>query len=721
MSGFDGEQIFYSNQNLGAGVGLTLAEQRAYTHEEISTKFKQFIREWTYKNSYIYREQLLANYTHNTYYLKVDIDDLNNFDMKLGSLISEKPLEFHQDLEQATKETLISLIMKQDIEMPNFQVQIISNEIPKALRLLKSDLLGKLITVRGIITSANKVQLKSKKLKIECKNCGHKKDIVVAPGIPSFGIPRFCDRTTEQGANREQCPRDPFIIVAEETEMVDQQVLKLQENPEMIPTGEIPRTFQIFVDRYLTGKLIPGSRVKLTGIYTVVESRAVDGSAATLRLPYIIVLGYQMDSLVLKKLDSQFTLEEEAKFLEFARSGTAYEKISKSIASAIYGSEDIKKAVACLLFGGSRKFLPDNTKLRGDINILLIGDPSTAKSQFLKFVERVAPISVYTSGKGSSAAGLTASIIRDPSTGEFQLEGGSLVLADGGVVCIDEFDKMRAPDRVALHEAMEQQTISIAKAGITTILNSRTSVLAAANPIFGKYDDLKQISDQIDLQTTILSRFDCIFIVKDNRNERSDTRIADHIINLHMGGTMEVEETEIDLTFLKKYVTYCRSRCSPRLNEEAAKNLENLYVEDRKKVQAERHTKKSHIPITVRQLEAIIRLSEALAKMSLATSVTVEHVREAHRLFQVSTLSAISSGLDSGAEMPQEIANLVMKVEEAIRRRVAIGNKINHSKLIEEMTARYMNQRAVEWAIINMIKTDEFQHIEGRRVLMRKK
>ena len=215
-----------------------------------------------------------------------------------------------------------------------------------------------------------------------------------------------------------------------------------------------------------------------------------------------------------------------------------YDKIYKSIAPSIYGLDDIKKAVACLLFGGSPKKLPDGMRLRGDINVLLLGDPSTAKSQFLKFVERVAPISVYTSGKGSSAAGLTASVIKDPS-GEFQLEGGAMVLADGGVVCIDEFDKMRPQDRVAIHEAMEQQTISIAKAGITTILNSRTSVLAAANPVFGRYDDLKHAAEQIDFQSTILSRFDCIFIVRDIRNEESDRRIAEHVVGLHTYGKKE--------------------------------------------------------------------------------------------------------------------------------------------------------------------------------------
>lgn len=189
------------------------------------------------------------------------------------------------------------------------------------------------------------------------------------------------------------------------------------------------------------------------------------------------------------------TQEDEERITTMSRDPEIYEKISKSVASAIFGHEDIKKAVACLLFGGSPKRLPDGMRLRGDINVLLLGDPSVAKSQFLKFTERAAPIAVYTSGKGASAAGLTAAVIQDPITREFQLEGGAMVLADGGVVCIDEFDKMKAQDRVAIHEAMEQQTISIAKAGITTILNSRTSVLAAANPLFGRYDDLKHAAE----------------------------------------------------------------------------------------------------------------------------------------------------------------------------------------------------------------------------------
>ena len=313
------------------------------------------------------------------------------------------------------------------------------------------------------------------------------------------------------------------------------------------------------------------------------------------------------------------TAEDEEKFTNMSRDPQIFEKISKSVASAIFGHKDIKKAIACLLFGGSPKRLPDGMRLRGDINVLLLGDPSTAKSQFLKFVERVAPISVYTSGKGSSAAGLTASVLKD-ANGEFQLEGGAMVLADGGVVCIDEFDKMRAQDRVAIHEAMEQQTISIAKAGITTILNSRTSVLAAANPVFGRYDDLKHAAEQIDFQSSILSRFDCIFIVRDIREEQADKAIASHIVQLHTTQRNYTEENnaEIDIDLLRKYITYAKMKCFPRLSEEAGQVLQDMYVSDRQQSKDQKLSKKSTgIPITVRQLEAIIRLSEAIARIHL--------------------------------------------------------------------------------------------------------
>lgn len=362
-------------------------------------------------------------------------------------------------------------------------------------------------------------------------------------------------------------------------------------------------------------------------------------------------------------------------------------------------------------------------KLRGDINVLLLGDPSVAKSQFLKFVERAAPISVYTSGKGASAAGLTAAVIRDPLTKEFQLEGGAMVLADGGVVCIDEFDKMKAGDRVAIHEAMEQQTISIAKAGITTILNSRTSVLAAANPIFGRYDDLKHAAEQIDFQSSILSRFDAIFIVRDQRVEEVDKAIANHVVNLHMHKHNPAAEAEISIDDLKKYLTYAKMKIFPRLSEEAGGMLQSLYVTDRMNSKDQKIGRKTNgIPITVRQLEAIIRLSEAIARMHLQTNVVREHVEEAHRIFKISTLNAAASGMSMGAQdTPIELQGKVKQIEDAIKRRVAIGTRIGYPKLHEELLNRFDNARAIDFAILSMVKRDELVHHEARKILERKR
>lgn len=419
----------------------------------------------------------------------------------------------------------------------------------------------------------------------------------------------------------------------------------------------MPRSLQLTVDRELTDKVTPGNRVRVVGILSILDPvgksdmNSSKQIGQTVRMSYIRVLGLQSmtnenGSGTVGFAMPTITGEDEEKITTLGRDPEVYEKISKSIASAIYGHADIKKAVACLLFGGSPKRLPDGMRLRGDINVLLLGDPSVAKSQFLKFTERVAPIAVYTSGKGASAAGLTAAVIKDPVTREFQLEGGAMVLADGGVVCIDEFDKMKPGDRVAIHEAMEQQTISIAKAGITTILNSRTSVLAAANPLFGRYDDLKHAAEQIDFQSSILSRFDAIFIVRDHRKEELDKQIASHVVNLHMRRLDEAGEAEIGIEDLKKYLTYAKMKIFPRLGEEAGAMLQDMYVTDRQNSKDQKKDRKTNgIPITVRQLEAIIRLSEAIARMHLQTMVKPQHIEEAHRLFKVSTLNAAASGM----------------------------------------------------------------------------
>jgi len=564
------------------------------------------------------------------------------------------------------------------------------------------------VVIPGIVVSAGKTNVKATIILVKCSNCGHEKKINLPPGFNGVGVPRSCDNSRNPGPDKQQCKLDTYRTVSEKCRYVDQQVLKLQEMPENIPTGDMPRTFLLYTARYLTDKVNPGSRIKVVGVFSVFSrGGGPQGSnqqvRSSIRQAYVRVLGLQSD-VYGQGSHSGFALPtishtDEEKILTMAKDKDIFNKVSKSIAPSIFGHPDIKRAIACLLFGGSPKKLADGMKLRGDINVLLLGDPSTAKSQFLKFVERAAPISVYTSGKGSSAAGLTASVIKDGQSGEFQLEGGAMVLADGGVVCIDEFDKMRAQDRVAIHEAMEQQTISIAKAGITTQLNSRTSVLAAANPLSGRYDDLKHAAEQIDFQSAILSRFDCIFIVKDIRDDANDKRIASHILDLHTHQNLGQQvEGEIPLDDLKKYITYAKTRVRPRLSEEAAHQLQDLYVSDRQASKDQRlNAKNTGIPITVRQLEAIIRLSEAIAKIHLAGTVEIQHVQEAHRLFRVSTLNAAKSGVGTASEAPAELQNIMRKVEEAIKRRVAIATKISYQRLQAEMLQRFDNVKAIEY------------------------
>lgn len=380
-----------------------------------------------------------------------------------------------------------------------------------------------MLIIAGIIIGASALFSKATQLQLMCKSCRNVKILSVGGGFSSPQLPRTCDAPATAGEVKD-CPVDPFVIVHDKSTFIDSQKLKLQEAPDMVPIGELPRHIELSADRFLANRVTPGSRCTVIGVYSIYSSskNSKSAGAVAIRNSYIRVVGLEILATGGSKGSAAFDAQEEQQFLEMSRTPNLAEIFANSIAPSIFGNHEIKQAIACLLLGGSKKILPDGMKLRGDLNVLLLGDPGTAKSQLLKFVEKVAPIAVYTSGKGSSAAGLTASVQRDAVTREFFLEGGAMVIADGGVVCIDEFDKMRDEDRVAIHEAMEQQTISIAKAGITTILNSRTSVLAAANPIFGRYDDMKSPGENIDFQTTILSRFDMIFIVKDDHNDQRD-------------------------------------------------------------------------------------------------------------------------------------------------------------------------------------------------------
>ncbi|RPB26989.1 MCM-domain-containing protein [Terfezia boudieri ATCC MYA-4762] len=687
---------------------------------QTQAKFVSFISAFRLDNSFIYRDQLKENILTKLYYLDVDIAHLISYNEELAHRLANEPADIIPLFEAAVKECgrrMVFVGPDASKSFPECQVLLHSSANLTSIRDLNASFISKLVRIPGIVIGASTLTSKATTLHIMCRQCRHTKNIPVLGGFSGISLPRICDRPSLPGEDAEKCPLDPYFVIHEKSTFIDQQVLKLQEAPDMVPVGELPRHILLSADRYLTNRVVPGSRCTVMGIFTIYQQKQAKGAgnAVAIRNPYIRVMGIHADVDHTAKGQAIFSEDEEQEFLEMSRLPNIYEMFANSIAPSIYGNADIKKAIACLLVGGSKKILPDGMKLRGDINVLLLGDPGTAKSQLLKFVEKVSPIAVYTSGKGSSAAGLTASVQRDPQSREFYLEGGAMVLADGGVVCIDEFDKMRDEDRVAIHEAMEQQTISIAKAGITTILNSRTSVLAAANPIFGRYDDMKSPGDNIDFQTTILSRFDMIFIVKDDHNPARDETIARHVMDVHMGKQPTEQGSvtgEISMEKMKRYISYCRSRCAPRLSDAAAEKLSSHFVSIRRQVhQAEIDSnERSSIPITVRQLEAIIRITESLAKLSLSPVATEEHVDEAIRLFLASTMDAVGQGATTSQELLAEIN----KVSEELVRRLPIGWSTSLATLRRELVGnRGYSENALTRALIILSRKETVQFRNG--------
>lgn len=518
---------------------------------------------------YVYREKLLRmqrrlaneegtknSMSNNTAKLEVDVAHLGEYDGSLLGYLREQPAIILPALESAASDALDTLLydLRKETEnddqeeedgetnnnnnntddkasdRPAIQILLKGNLAVTPLRSIKSEHIHRLIKCPGIVISAAPVRCRAIQLAVRCPRCLDTQTVMATDGpFASVMLPNRC-----QGPEPRECGANPYAVVPDESQFCDRQTLKLQEAPDKVPTGEMPRSVMVAVERSLVDVAPPGTRVSVFCIPTL--SSGAQNNSGAVRSIYLRVVGLTKDNQSGEA--AQFTPAEEEAFSQLARNPDVYDILSRSVAPSISGSYtvDIKKALVCMLMGGTRKRLPDGLRLRGDINVLLMGDPSTAKSQFLKFVSKTAPVGIYTSGKGSSAAGLTASVVKD-SKGEFYLEGGAMVLADGGIVCIDEFDKMRPADRVAIHEAMEQQTISVAKAGITTVLNSRSAVLAAANPVYGRYDDFKSASEQIDLMTTILSRFDLIFLVRDVREEERDRMICRHVMGVHINNS----------------------------------------------------------------------------------------------------------------------------------------------------------------------------------------
>ena len=591
---------------------------------EVDEQIKTF-REFVEQNYY---PQLLEAARKGLTYLLLDFSELIKFNTELSEEILEHPEELLKAAELAVKEfDLPKKISKFTIRLKN---------LPPSQKILISEIrskhLNKLLWMEGIIRNKTEVRPHVTAAKFECPSCGNILNVLQ--------LDKKYKEPTRCGCGR----KGKFREISKE--LVDGQGLILEESPDDLD-GAQPRRINVFLKDDLVSPLSerrssPGSRVLLCGWVTEVPITLRSGGQAT---KYDLIL----DSNSIQPIEDDYTdikvsEEELEKIKEIAHSGSALSRLSNSIAPSIFGHDKVKEALVLQLAGGIRKARPDGVVTRGDMHILLIGDPGSGKSQLLKRISKVAPKARFTSGKGATGAGLTASVVKDEFLGGWSLEAGTLVLANKGFAIIDEMDKMGKEDRSALHEALEQQTISIAKANIQATLRCETTVIAAANPKFGRFDPYDLIANQINLPPALINRFDLIFPIKDLPNREKDEQMASFILDLHRDPESAVSEIKTEL--LKKYFSYIRSKLKPEITDEAIQELKDYYITMRNSGISEEAGIRS-VPITARQLEGLIRLAEAAAKVRFSKEVKKEDAQKAIELVDY-CLNQIAKDAETG-------------------------------------------------------------------------
>ncbi|MGZ7070218.1 MAG: minichromosome maintenance protein MCM [Methanobacterium sp.] len=608
----------------------------------------------------------------------IDYPQLEMFDPDLADLLIEKPEEVIKAAQKAIK-NIDTTRKNADI---NVRFENVSNIIP--LRDLRSKFIGKFIAVDGIIRKANEIRPRIVNAMFECRSCMRLHEVPQKSNLISE--PALCN----------DCGGRSFRLLQEESEFLDTQTTKVQEPLENLSGGEQPRQINVVLEDDLVDEVTPGDIIRISGILKTVRDDKTKLFKNYIYCNYIEALEQEFEEL-------QISYEDEEEIKELAKDPDVYNKIINSTAPSIQGYREVKEAIALQLFGGAAKDLEDKTRIRGDIHILIVGDPGIGKSQMLKYVSKLAPRGIYTSGKGTSGVGLTAAAVKD-DLGGWSLEAGALVLGDRGNVCVDELDKMRAEDRSAIHEALEQQTISIAKAGIMATLNSRCAVLAAANPKFGRFDRYKSIAEQINLPSTILSRFDLIFVIEDKPNAERDKKLAAHILNIHQNTSIPFE---IDPELLRKYIAYARKQVHPKITNEAIEILQEFYVGMRGSAEDD----DSPVPITARQLEALVRLSEANCKIRLGKEVTAEDAKRAIKL-QQECMKQVGLDPETGKVDIDKVEGRTPKSERD-KARVLLdvikelsdeyGGRVPVSILTDEMSDRYnVSEEKVEQIITKL-------------------
>ncbi|KAF9883132.1 MCM DNA helicase complex subunit [Aspergillus nanangensis] len=639
-----------------------------------------------------YRADIVLMLNRGLRRLIVSIDEIRAHNRELADGLLTSPFDYSQAFDQALKAVIKTLnrTPKETADEVNYYCAYVGafGEYSCNPRTLCSNHLNRMISLEGIVTKCSLVRPKV----IQSVHYSERKD--------RFFSRKYKDQTmTASGATnlnvypQEDDEKNPLITEYGYSTYMDHQSISIQEMPERAPAGQLPRSVDVIIDDDLVDRAKPGDRIQLVGIYRSLGNRNANSGSSTFRT---LVLANNIIQLSSKSgggiAQATITDTDIRNINKISKKKNIFELMSHSLAPSIYGHDYVKKALLLMLLGGMEKNLDNGTHLRGDINVLMVGDPSTAKSQLLRFVLNTAPLAIATTGRGSSGVGLTAAVTSDKETGERRLEAGAMVLGDRGVVCIDEFDKMSDVDRVAIHEVMEQQTVTIAKAGIHTSLNARCSVLAAANPIYGQYDPHKDPHKNIALPDSLLSRFDLLFVITDDIEDSKDRMVSEHVLRMHryrqpgmeegapvreqLNQTLGVglEDTQdsnqptdvyekfnsmlhggmtntrgrkkdieiLSIPFIKKYIQYAKSRVKPILTKGAADHVVATYSALRNDELSGNQRRTS--PITARTLETLIRLSTAHAKSRLSNRVEQKDAKVAEAILRFAMFKEVIDG-----------------------------------------------------------------------------
>jgi replicative DNA helicase Mcm len=503
-------------------------------------------------------------------------------------------------------------------------VRIGNYAVQKGLRDISADVINKLLGVSGMVVRSSEVKPLGKRLAYRCLNCNQ------------ISFSQLKGLSLKKPMRCTSCAEKELEMDVENSLFIDFQLVRLQELPEDLPAGQLPHYIEVTILGDLVDQCRPGDRIMLTGIIRIDQEPSFGGTSASQKTSLfrlrmegnnIEYLGGRAGDKKTRSMERiSISADDERQILMLSNKPDIYDKLVSSFAPHVFGHEVIKESILLLIVGSVTKKLDDGSARRGDINVLLVGDPGTAKSEMLKFAAKVAPRGLYTSGRGSTAAGLTAAVVRDKS-GIMMLEAGAVVLGDQGLVCIDEFDKIKAEDRSALHEVMEQQTCSVAKGGIVATLNARTSILSAANPMYGKYDPYKNITENVNLPIPLLTRFDLVYVIRDLPEKDKDRKIASHILEIHKD-VQKSSQGAINIDLFGKYLAFAKQIVEPELTREAINIIRDYYMTMRN-VDSD-----SMITVTPRQLEGLVRLATARARLLLKERVEQEDAERALFLVQ---------------------------------------------------------------------------------------